>query len=152
MQIKRGSFRIVFLIGRLAFKVPVPSRSWKGRWYSFLQGWQQNLCEKAYAGTDAPGLCPIYFSFFGLINVMPNCYPLYAEDDALESLYEDFKRKCAYWYLVEKKLTSFGLYKGSWVAVDYGNDCIALQQDKMYRLAPLDAKGFDAIPEEEDHV
>lgn len=82
--------------------------------------------------------------------------PLNVFDSFLQQLfrlfYENIKRECPYWYLVERKYESIGQYKGKAVAVDYGNDCIALQQDKMYRLAPLDAKGFDAIPEEEDHV
>ena len=153
MQIKRGSYRIVVLVGPLAFKLPLPSGSWKGRLHSFLQGWQQNITERMYSKLKEPYLCPVYFSFFGLVNVMPNC-PILKPDDAslLRLFYENIKRECPYWYLVERKYESIGQYKGKAVAVDYGNDCIALQQDKMYRLAPLDAKGFDAIPEEEDHV
>lgn len=145
MEIKRGTFRIVILVGSLAFKIPASVGSWKGRLYSFLQGWQQNLTERAYSKLKDEYLCPVYFSLFGLVNVMPYCSPFCTgfDIDAVDRLYDSFKRGCSCWYLIENKQSSFGHYGRRIVAIDYGNDCIALQQDKLYRLAPLDAKGMD---------
>lgn len=148
MEIKHGTFRIVILVGSLAFKVPAPVGSWKGRLHSFLQGWQQNLTERAYSKLKDEHLCPVYFSLFGLVNVMPRCEPYDPRHITLDGVYQKLKEDCPYWYVVEKKPSSFGYFNNYLIALDYGNDCIALQQDKLYRLAPLDAKGMDMKEEE----
>jgi hypothetical protein len=150
---RSGSYRAVIVLGNYAIKVPLfRADSFKGRLHSFLHGWQQNLVERAYSKTKDKWLCPVYFSFFGLFNVMPWCYVSYhSSDKSIARIYERLRRESDSWYLVEEKQSSFGMYRGRIVAVDYGNDSIALQQDKLRRInndQPLKAAGMEPISEE----
>lgn len=133
MHIKRGTFRIVLLTKKYAIKIPLlETDSFKGRLYGFIHGWQQNLCELAYYKNDTSGmLCPIKFSFFGLINIMPRCDTFIASKRNFHYIYNAFKLQCDNWFLVENKVSSFGILNNQFVAIDYGNDCISLQQDKL---------------------
>lgn len=148
-MIKYGSFRMVWLIGSLAIKMPRPTRdSFKGLLHSVLQGWLQNLSERAYSKTNDSHLCPIWFSCFGLFIIMPRC----AEISEKESkAFFESKWDCPFWYVIEEKRSSLGKYKGRIVAVDYGNDSVALRENKLRLrngVAPISAKGMCLVEEE----
>lgn len=140
MRALRGTNRLVILVGGLALKIPAATKdSFKGRLHSFLSGWKQNLTECAYSKTGDIWLCPIYFSVFGLVNVMPECNANTLSEKFHLEMVERLKRESPNWYMVEPKRSSFGILSGKnnlparYVAIDYGNDCIALQQDKLRR-------------------
>ena len=68
MQIKRGTTRITILTKKYAFKIPILNRTLK----DFIKGWLGNIDERnIWRQTKDKRLCPVYVSFFGLINVMP---------------------------------------------------------------------------------
>lgn len=73
MKIKYGTTRITILIGNFALKTPIVTRSIK----HFVKGWLGNIDERdIWKKSRHPKLCPVYFSFFGLINVMPRAQSL----------------------------------------------------------------------------
>ncbi len=73
MKIKHGTTRSVILLGKYAFKIPILNRSLK----HFVKGWIGNIDERN-TWNEFPNdkLCPVYFSVFGLINVMPKTQPV----------------------------------------------------------------------------
>ena len=74
MLIKRGTTRITLILGNWAIKIPILNRSLK----HFVKGWLGNIDERnIWRKTKHTQLCPIYFSVFGLINVMPRAIPIY---------------------------------------------------------------------------
>jgi len=116
---KHGSTRSVLFVGKYAIKLP--------RCFdviSFLSGMIANVQEarlskvKEFEGK----VCPVLFCFpFGLFLVMPKCEPL---DEKWQwmgvELIEMWQNKQPV-PTVELKNSSFGIYKGNIVAVDYGN-------------------------------
>lgn len=73
MKISRGTTRITILTGNLAFKIPILNRSLK----HFAKGWLGNIDERnLWRETKHKKLCPIYFSFFGLVNIMKRATPI----------------------------------------------------------------------------
>ena len=109
MKIKNGSFRITFVIGKYAIKVP-RLRQWR----YFLQAILMNIYEKEWSKVDDYDLCPVYFSFLGLINIMPYCKPITEKEYKKLKMYKFIG-------LSENKISSFGKYKNKIVAVDYGD-------------------------------
>lgn len=112
MKVKRGSTRIVILVGKYAVKIPNIVE-----WKLFLNGLLGNMRERAYWRFQTfPKLCPIVFSIpGGFINIMKRATPLSIEE------FNDLN-----WVLFdripcERKLSSYGLLEGKIVVVDY--DC-----------------------------
>ncbi len=111
-----GTTRAVFLTRRLAFKVPTPSH-----WQNFLLGLLGNMQERQFSTAGWPELCPVLFSLpGGFLVVMARAEPLTdLEWSMLE--YERYVDREDYRVPVENKRSSFGVYRGKIVAIDYGN-------------------------------
>ena len=85
MKISKGTTRVTILIGKLAFKIPILNRSVK----HFVKGWLGNLDEREiWRTTKESQLCPILFSFMGLINVMKRAQPAVGPFDKQKILHE----------------------------------------------------------------
>jgi len=79
---------MVLIIGRYALKMPIITKGMK--W--FLKGWIGNVDERyRWKKIKSKKMCPIYFSFFGLINVMPNARPLKVKSFDVAWINEHFK-------------------------------------------------------------
>jgi hypothetical protein len=113
-MIKRGTTRITILLGKWAFKVPIMNRSLK----HFVKGWLGNVDERDIwreEGNDM--LCPVTWSLFGLINVMPRATPITGKFNKQEIL-NKFKDAgasidvCSGW-------KNFGIVRGELVMLDY---------------------------------
>lgn len=120
MQVKHGTTRIVFLVGRLAFKLPTVTS-----YRLFLHGllanmqeaqWWQNLREPKAQRL----MCPVKLYIpGGFLIVMPRCKPISRKTFFnCRPLNREFKNAGI---PVENKLDSFGRYKKNIVAVDYGS-------------------------------
>ena len=73
MKISKGTTRIVIFIGKLAFKIPILNKSLT----YFIKGWLGNVDERnIWRDKKDRKLCPIYFSLFGLVNIMPRALPI----------------------------------------------------------------------------
>lgn len=114
---KHGSTRSVLFVGRYAIKFP---RAFNV--ISFLSGMIANIQDaqlsnvKEYKGK----VCPVLFCFpLGLFIIMPKCEPLGSIwiEAGLRQMWQ--KKQPA--PQVEFKNSSFGYYKGEFVAVVYGN-------------------------------
>lgn len=103
IQLKKGETRWCLLVGGLAFKFPNP-RSW-GR---FINGLLNNIFE--ISQQHQPGVAPILWSApGGFLIVMPRC----ENPEGLVAF-------LGYPHWVECKPSSFGVYQGKVVAVDWG--------------------------------
>jgi hypothetical protein len=104
---------MVILTRTRAYKFPNPS-SWK----SFLFGLLNNMNEVRRSGR--PGLCPVLWSIpGGWLVVMPRAWPISPFDWACmkhTALIAEIRTHTH----IELKPCSWGFYKGSLVAVDYG--------------------------------
>lgn len=88
MKFEFGTSRTVFIIGKLAFKMPIITKGMK--W--FLKGWIGNIDEMhRWRKLKSEKLCPVYFSFWGLINVMPKVRPITFYKFKIEWVKEHFK-------------------------------------------------------------
>lgn len=68
MKILKGTTRMTILTKKYAFKIPIINRSLK----HFIKGWLGNIDESNLWKTNkVDKLCPVLFSFFGLVNIMP---------------------------------------------------------------------------------
>jgi hypothetical protein len=118
-----GMFRSTLKIGKLIFKYPRFSP------YSFfyiIEAWAQNLNElrtwnwiKASKWDESNiktfgRYCPIYFSFLGLINVMPYCIPCKKED------YEPYYEFKGFGFTDDAHVRNFGYLKNELTCFDYG--------------------------------
>ena len=119
-DIKKGTTRIVFLIGKYAIKFPY-WRLFKPRAYrNFLNGILGNLSEVEFGTCNAPELAPVLFYVWGgFMVVMPRTTPLTREE--WESFDFDKHFKLFHSDLSERKPDSFGKLNNKIVAVDYGN-------------------------------
>lgn len=112
---KRGITREVFLIGKLAFKIP------SFRTYPlFLTGVLCNIQERNFSkNLKSDLICPVLFkSPLGFLIIMPRCEPTNLQSfDDVQKIIEPFREAGI---PVESKPCSFGIYKGKLVAVDYG--------------------------------
>jgi hypothetical protein len=72
-----GVTRTVLLIGKWAIKIPSLRGSCLGRKEiigGFCRGVLANDSEREWSGT--PGVCPVLWSFGGLVNIYPRCEPV----------------------------------------------------------------------------
>lgn len=113
-MIKKGTTRIVFLIGGYAIKLPRINR-----WKSFLRGILANLDERLwYKNSTAEWkikMCPALFCFGGWILICKRAAIINDEDFMLVKK-EDF-----YPIPFDPKPSNFGYYKERLVIVDYAD-------------------------------
>lgn len=159
-MIKRGTTRITVLLGDFAIKIPILNRSLK----HFVKGWLGNVDErdawKRFAkehnyksfqertvmtgATTIEKLCPIYFSLFGLLNIMPRAKPVKDKEFKKQWALEHFK-DCGVHIDVCSGWKNFGYISGypNPVLLDYAtcresneycsdcdNDCILKSEAK----------------------
>ena len=117
MQInRRGSTRVVFLVGRWAVKIP----SWT-EWRLFLLGLLANMQETRLSRCCWPELCPVLFALpGGFLIIMRRAREL-TDGEFLALDHEGFIERGGYVIPVEAKSSSFGWLDGKIVAIDYGN-------------------------------
>ena len=121
-QIKYGCSRISILIFNYCIKLPnlidnCVYTGIYGKVYSLSKGIQHNITEYKIANSTNE-VCPVHFSFLGLINIMPRCRVLTIKEfDAFD--FKSYKYKEDYNIPVENKPDSFGWYKNKIVAIDY---------------------------------
>ncbi len=116
MKVANGCTRKVFLIGKYAIKIPQISYQWR----HFLLGLLANMQEKHFSDMKDDRMCPVLFAAWGgWILIMPRCEELsncqYHSINISEFWEGQFKVP------VEQKQSSFGIYKGKIVAIDYGS-------------------------------
>lgn len=116
VEFKSGATRWVFLVGRLAIKVPRPTE-----WRLFLHGLLSNMQERQFSRTGWPELCPVVASVpGGWLVVMPRCRPLTRREwDRFDFM--DFIQRSDGLVPVEEKADSLGWLDGRIVAMDYGS-------------------------------
>ncbi|QIG74836.1 hypothetical protein EVC12_201 [Rhizobium phage RHph_I42] len=121
IRFAKGSTRWVFLTRKHAIKIPTLNS-----WRLFLHGLLGNMQEATFWTTKDDRLCPVLFALpGGFLSIMARCAPLSADSyenldvetwaSPDDSIAHDFKVP------VEDKLSSFGVYDGRIVAVDYGS-------------------------------
>ena len=118
ISIKYGTTRIVFIVRDYAIKIP-NFKIWK----LFLLGLLGNMQEVTFTSLRSNKLCPVIFNIpGGFMNIMPKVKEL-SREEFFNFNYEQFcENDDAYIKnIVENKLDSFGWYKGSIVAIDYGS-------------------------------
>lgn len=116
IKIKFGTTRTVFLVGKLAIKIPVFSE-----WRLFLQGLLANIQERTFSKTGWPELCPVLFSIpGGWLVIMKRAEPISFEEFSAFN-FSEFADKDDYTVPGEDKQDSLGKLDGKVVMVDYGN-------------------------------
>lgn len=120
IEIRRGITRTVILTRKWAVKVPSLrsyGRNLRGAIWSITRGIQANLSEAEWS--NSPGVCPVRWSWLGLINVYPRCELLSpgadVDYDAIGALFPS-----------DKKPENVGLLNGQLVWIDFDcswNDC-----------------------------
>lgn len=115
--ITSGATRDVILTDRFAIKVPKLTHGWAG----FLHGLLANMQERTFSATGWPELCPVRFSIpGGWLLIMHRARPLTAAEwKGLD--FATFVDTPDYVVPVEEKISSFGVFGGRIVAVDYGS-------------------------------
>jgi len=117
---RRGVTRTVVLTRRYAIKVPslrggsLGGRSPRGVMRSIVWGIDANLSEIEWS--TSPGVCPVLWSWCGLVNVYRRCEPVThepteAEYDAIGLLHDG-----------DRKPENLGWLDGRLVWVDYAGD------------------------------
>lgn len=79
---RRGITRDVFLIGRYAIKVPTPRY---GLW-SLARGLLANQSEAAWTTDGNSNICPVLWSFYGIVNIYPRCDQSNVSQDVADAL------------------------------------------------------------------
>ena len=121
MIVRRGITRTVLLTGRWAVKVPslrAHDDGLRGVLGSFARGVLANLSETDWSGS--PGVCPVRWSFLGLVNVYRRCEPVTWEPT------EEEYRQIGFLGPVDPKPHNVGLLNDRLVWIDYDmsfNDC-----------------------------
>lgn len=113
-QVRRGVTRTVLLAGRWAVKVPslcAHGKGLRGVVWGIARGLSANLSEEEWSGQE--GLCPVLWSFGGLVNVYPRCEP------ASEELTEDVYDAVGFTGPMDKKPANLGWLNGKLVWLDY---------------------------------
>jgi hypothetical protein len=117
MKICYGTTRIVFLIGKIAIKIPSITE-----YRLFLHGLLANMQEVTFSKTKWIELCPILFHIpFGFLVVMKRATPLTREQFETFNIDEFRENPDHLLTFVEAKMDSFGIVDGRIVAVDYGS-------------------------------
>lgn len=114
LTVRRGITRTVLLVGRWAIKLPSlrpHGHGLAGVLWSFSRGVLANQSERDFSGQ--PGLCPVRWSFAGLVNVYPRCEPVDRE------LTDDEYAAIGFAGPVDKKPPNVGLLDGQLVWLDY---------------------------------
>ena len=126
---------MTLLIGPLALKMPRLINCYQGRIYSFAQAVSMNRTEyiyaKKYRAADPCPFCPVWFSLFGIVNVMPRCRDHnFKIDDRWVRVWVDYLKTfpAIPWWLIEAKPDSVKKYNGMTVAVDFGSTTISQQE------------------------
>ena len=112
--VRRGVTRTVLLVARWAVKVPslcAHRNGLRGVMWSLARGLSANLSEAEWSGQ--PGLCPVVWSFAGIVNVYPRCEP--ASEDLTEDVYEAI----GFTGPMDKKPANLGWLNGKLVWLDY---------------------------------
>ena len=104
---KQGVTRIVYLTKKYAIKLPRIRRGWM----MFIQGMYSNLSEnQCWSVCQGEYLCPVLFSFGGLILVMPRIEICKTEEDIISIPNEEGE---------DRKPINYGFYENRVVCVDY---------------------------------
>lgn len=112
MHLVSGATRTVLVTKHWAFKFPR-----FGPYRNFLQGLLGNMQECDFATMRDPRFCPVLFGLpGGWLVVMPSLSPI--SDEQWQSILQATEWKWT--EAVECKRSSFGVYKGAIVALDYG--------------------------------
>ncbi|WP_085033923.1 hypothetical protein [Ensifer aridi] len=114
---RKGTTRIVFLIGLVAIKVPNFLNGWK----LFLCGLLANMQERQFGAAGWDGLCPVLWSLPGGWVVVMRRARVMTPEEFLAFDAEAFCNRSEYVLPVEAKSSSFGFIDGQIVAVDYGS-------------------------------
>ncbi|MDR2527112.1 MAG: hypothetical protein LBC92_04520 [Rickettsiales bacterium] len=131
MQITQGKNRIVIILKRFVIKIPSINLTCCGATkgifamskYSFMKNLKSNYTEyKVYKkyGKKYKELCPVWFSLFGLLNIMPKCEP---NTEFVSNTMIKYYRTL----LNDNTLSqtyNVGRYNGKFVIYDYGNAII----------------------------
>lgn len=111
-----GATRMVILTGKWAFKMPSIAS-----WRLFLHGLLANMQEVVLSRSKLPGFCPVRYSLpGGWLLIMHRARPL-TDTEFSEFDYSAWTDRGNYVIPVENKISSFGVWNGEVVAVDYGN-------------------------------
>lgn len=114
ITIRRGLTRTVVLTRRWAVKLPRTATHGEGvagMLWSLARGVSANLSEREWSGS--PGVCPVRWSLFGLVNVYRRCVPVAAEPT--ERQYAD----TGFVGAADKKAANVGMLDGVMVFLDY---------------------------------
>ena len=120
MRIARGITRTVLVGKRYAVKFPslrAYDNGVSGVVWSIVRGISANMSEREWSGQ--PGLCPVRWSLFGIINVYPTATPPPSDDIDYESISPWLPAS-------DKKPHNVGVLNGELVWIDYDmnwNDC-----------------------------
>lgn len=122
MQLKQGACRYCLVMGKFAFKFPKPTDL-----ETFYLGLLCNISEaKIWRRSPLQHrqlFCPVWFSLFGLVLVMPKVAMLADRDKSAEAIalarrqFEAANLPTA----AEAKFVNLGYYQGCLVSVDYAN-------------------------------
>lgn len=115
--VRRGICRTVLLTRRYAIKVPRCRRynpgGLRGVMWSLSRGIQANLSEAEWSGTA--GLCPVLWSFGGIVNVYPRAELLPSDIDPEP----DYRSIAPHFFPTDSKPENVGILNGKLVWIDY---------------------------------
>lgn len=115
VKVCRGITRTVLLVGKWAIKVPslrAHEAGLTGLLWSISRGILANQSELEWSGQ--PGLCPVRFSFSGVVNIYPRCQPV--EHEPTEAEYDAI---APFSGPSDRKPHNIGLLDGAMVWLDY---------------------------------
>lgn len=117
-EVRRGICRTVILTRRYAIKLPRWARynpgGLKGAMWTVSRGIQANLAEIAWAKVD--GVCPVLWSFGGIVNIYPRAEPWPADGPA-----PDYPSIAPAFVPTDSKRENIGILNGAPVWIDYDN-------------------------------
>lgn len=122
MKLKQGACRYCLLAGRFAFKFPKSTNL-----ETFYLGLLCNISEaKIWRRSPVERrqlFCPVWFSLFGLVLVMPRVEMLSDREKSAEAIVAIRRRleEANIPTAIEAKFVNLGYYQGRLVSVDYAN-------------------------------
>lgn len=132
--IKKGSYRIYIKLPFINYGIKLPRINLcnDNTFCSFLCGIIMNILERSRYKMKKYSLCPTYFSFFGLFNIVRNATELPSDWFIIEkSTYiEDYK--ASPFTESADKLSSYGIVDGKLMEIDYGD--FSIYQNDSRRL------------------
>lgn len=110
-MIREGCYRIVFLIGKYAIKIP----NFRYEWRHFIYGIYSNIQEyNGWTYTKNPLLCPVIWKSFGcFIIVMKRCDPISS------AVLIDYEKWEEIGFGGDDKHDNYGYLNGRIVKLDY---------------------------------